>query len=88
MGSRADRRGTLDRDLNLQNVVELTEAGLTWLQDIRSNTDGDALCGFSNRVARKVRESGGGVHPAMTEQPADDWQTLAEGERARSMGVP
>ena len=36
----------------------------------------------------KVRESGGGVHPAMTEQPADDWQTLAEGERARSMGVP
>ena len=46
MGSRADQRGTLDRDLNLQNVVELTEAGLTWLQDIRSNTDGDALCGF------------------------------------------
>ena len=87
MGSRADRRGTLDRDLNLQNVVEFTEAGLTWLEDIRSNTDGDALCGFSDRVARKVRVSGGGVHPAMAEQPADDRQTLAERQCPRGKAV-
>ena len=57
------------------------------LQDIRGDADGDALGGFPDRVAREVRIAGGRLHPAVTEQPADDRQPLAERERPRGEGV-
>ena len=51
------------------------------LQDIGSDADGDALGGFLDGVARKMRIARGRFDPAMTEEPADDRQAFAERKR-------
>ena len=43
--------------------------------------------GYLDRVAREVRIARGGLHPAVTEQPADDRQPLAECKRRRDEAV-
>ena len=57
------------------------------LQDIRLDADGDPFGGFLDRVARKMRISRGRLHPAVTEEPADDWQALAERQRPGGKAV-
>ena len=62
---------------------------LTWLkqlemmksQSVVRDAHGDALGEFPDRVAR------GRLHPAATEQSADDRQPLAERERPRAEAV-
>ena len=49
--------------------------------------DGDPLGGFPDRVAVEMRIARGRLGLAVTEQPADDRQPLAERERPRGEGV-
>ena len=48
---------------------------------------GDPLGGFADRSAVEMRIARGRFGPAVTEQPPDDRQTLAEGERPRGEAV-
>ena len=58
------------------------------LEDVGGDADGDAFGGFPDRVAREMGIARGRLHPAVTEQPADDRQALAERERPRGEAVP
>ena len=71
--------GRLERDRSV---------GIYPLEDIGGDADGDSLGGFPDRVARKVRIARGRLNPAVTEQPADDRQPLAERKRPRGEAVP
>lgn len=59
----------------------------TRLQDIFRDADGDAFGRFPDRGAREVRVARDRVHPAVAEQPANDRQPLAKGERPRGESV-
>ena len=60
---------------------------LSSTQDVGRDADGDLLGGFPDRVADEMCIAGGRLHSAVTEQPADDRQPLAERERPRSEAV-
>ena len=51
------------------------------LQDVFGNPHGDALRGCPDRVAIEMRIARGRLGLAVTQQPADDRQPLAERER-------
>ena len=51
------------------------------LKDVFGDPDGDPLGGFPDRVAIEMRIARGRLCLAVTEQPADDRQPLAERER-------
>ena len=82
-GAAAGTRGS--RGIQKARVPALSETNR--LQDISGDADGDALSGFSYRVACEVRIARGGLDPAVTEQSADDRQALAERERPRGERV-
>ena len=65
----------------------LAQPELKRLQDIGADADGDLLGGFPHRIAREMCVARGRLHPAVTEQPADDRQALAERERPRGEGM-
>ena len=58
------------------------------LQDVTGDADGDALGGFPDRGPREMRTTRCGFHSAVTEQPANDRQPLAEHESPRGEAVP
>ena len=61
---------------------------LRCLQNISGDADGDSLGGFPHRIMCKMRIARGGLDAAEPEQPADDWQALAERKYPRGEGVP
>lgn len=79
-----DRRGW--------NIQPSMRPRLKSLQDVGGDADGYAdgyaLGGFLDRIAREARMACGRLDPAVTEQPADDRQPLAERERPGGQAVP
>ena len=57
------------------------------LEEFGGDADRDPFGGFPDRITREVCAARGGFDPAVPEEPADDWQALAERERPRGEGV-
>ena len=59
----------------------LRERAMEPLQDVFGNAHGYPFGGFPHRVAREMRIARGRFDSAVTEQPADDRQSLAKRQR-------
>lgn len=87
----SERGGSSKREVRNRDqkvFVGLEEAGLSRLQDIGSDTWRDALCGSPRGSAREMCIPSRRIHPAVTEQPTDDYQILAECEHRAGEAVP
>ena len=83
----ADRGSQGPAGLDLRAARAASPREWKRLQDVGGDADGDPFGGFPDRVARKERVARGGFDPAVTEEPADDRQALAERERPRGKGM-